>query len=433
MSKLTKRIVDGLRPDPSGKDLFLWDAGNGALKGFGLRLKPSGAGAFIIQYRNAEGRTRRMVLGKIGTLTVEEARVVARDRLSAASKGADPSAERKAVRGAMTVGELCDSYLKSATGQIKPSTLAMDRSRIDTHVRPLIGRLSVRSLTGADVERMKAQIITGKTAVPRAKTGRGGAATGGPAVAARTVGMMATILQHAISPLRLIKDNPARGIKKPSDGKQRRFLSIDEIERLGAVMRETNIGDESPVAIAAIRLLLLTGLRRMEALALPKSWVDVEGRCIRFGDTKSGAQLRVIGASAANLLEEVAKVPVSFWVFPGERDGSHFVGLPKVLGRLTRRAGLNGVSVHVLRHSFAATAAGMGYSELTIAGLLGHSGSWDYRAVCSCPGCRSRFGSEFDLRLHCSGPRRCQGACDAISFGKSSVIPPLCACNLFLD
>jgi hypothetical protein len=171
MPKFTKRFVDNLRPDGSGKDLFYWEAGNGALKGFGVRLKPSGAGAFIIQYRNAEGRTRRMVLGKIGTLTVEEARGLARDHLIAVSKGADPSADRNAVRGAMTVGELWDLYLRNAEGRIKPSTLAMDRSRIETHVKPLIGRLSVRSLTAADVERMKSQIMPARQRSPAPRPG----------------------------------------------------------------------------------------------------------------------------------------------------------------------------------------------------------------------------------------------------------------------
>jgi integrase len=89
-----------------------------------------------------------------------------------------------------------------------------------------------------------------------------------------TVGMLATILQYAIKPLRLIKENPARDVKKPADGKQRRFLTLDEISRLGAVMRGSEAAGENPVALAAIRLLLLTGFRRMEALALPKAWID---------------------------------------------------------------------------------------------------------------------------------------------------------------
>jgi len=415
MPKLTKRLVDNLRPDGVGKDLFYWEAGDGAVKGFGIRLKPSGAGAFIIQYRNAEGRTRRMVLGKIGTLTVEEARALARDRLTAASQGADPSANRHAVRNALTVGDLCDLYLKSGEGRIRTSTLAMDRSRIETHVKPLIGRLTVRSLTAADVQRMMAQIIAGKTATPRAKSGRGGNATGGPGVAARTVGMLATILQYAVNPLHLIKENPARGMKKPADGKQRRFLTLDEIAKLGAIMHGPEGTDENPVALAVIRLLLLTGLRRMEALALPRAWVDAQARCIRFGATKSGAQLRAIGAPAVRLLETLLTQAGSRWVFPGERPDGHFIGLPKVLTRICAKAGLEGVTVHVLRHSFAATAAGMGYSELTIAGLLGHS----------VPGVTARYAHVPDAALVSAADRiaaQIAAALDGITEG-GNVVP----------
>jgi integrase len=273
----------------------------------------------------------------------------------------------------MTVGELCDLYLKSTEVRIKASTLAMDRSRIETHVKPLIGRLTVRSLTAADINRMMAQIIAGRTAKPRAQMGRGGKANGGPGVAARAVGMLATILQYAVNTLRLIEENLARGVKKPADGKQRRFLTLDEIAKLGAVKRGSEWAEENSVALAVIRLLLLTGLRRMEALALPRAWIDTQAHCIHFGDTKSGAQLRAIGAPAVRLLETLPTQAGSRWVFPGKRPECHFIGLPKVLARLCARAGLEGVTVHVLRHTFAATAAGMGYSELTIAGLLGHS------------------------------------------------------------
>jgi integrase len=371
MPKITKRLVDALRPDRNVKDIFVWDAGDGALKGFGIRMKPSGVASYLVQYRNKEGRTRRLVIGKVGTLAPDEARKLAGDALRAAAKGGDPSAERHAVRGAITLADLCELYLAEAKSRIKASTWVLDRSRIEAHVKPLIGRLTVRSLTAADIERMKADIIAGKTA--RARRGRGGIVTGGSATAARTMGMLGTILEYARTSLKIIKENPARGVKKPPDRKQRRFLNIREITQLGQTMREAEMAGENATGLAAIRLLLLTGLRRMEALALRREWVDGHAHCIRFEDTKSGAQLRPIGAEAVRLIEVQPVRDGCPWVFPTSAGDGHFVGLPKVLERTCAKAGLEGVTVHVLRHSFAATAAEMGFSELTIAGLLGHS------------------------------------------------------------
>jgi integrase len=368
--KITKRAVDALRPDRNGKDIFHWDAGDGALKGFGVRMKPSGSAAYLVQYRNKEGRTRRLVIGKVGTLTPDEARTIASDALRAVAKGSDPSAERHAVRRALTVSELCDLYVAGSKGRIKASTWASDMSRIETHVKPLIGRFTVRSLTTADIERMKADIIAGKTARPRKAEGRGGVATGGAGVAARTLGMMVTILEYARKSLKLIKDNPACGVTKPPDRKQRRFLSVEEMAKLGQAIREPG---ENATALAAIRLLLLTGLRRMECLALRRAWVDGRAGCIRFEDTKSGAQLRPIGKKALELITAQPVRDGCPWVFPASHGDGHLIGLPKTLRRICSKAGLNGVTVHVLRHSFAATAAEMGFSELSIAGLLGHS------------------------------------------------------------
>jgi integrase len=185
--------------------------------------------------------------------------------------------------------------------------------------------------------------------------------------------MVVTILEYARKSLKLIKENPARGVVKPPDRKQRRFLTIEEMVKFGQAIHEAEAEGENAIALAAVRVLLLTGLRRMECLALPRDWVDSRAGCIRFEDTKSGAQLRPIGLTAIKLIEAQPTRDGCQWVFAGARDGGHLVGLPKVLKRLCTRAGLAGVTVHVLRHSFAATAAEMGFSELTIAGLLGHS------------------------------------------------------------
>jgi integrase len=171
----------------------------------------------------------------------------------------------------------------------------------------------------------------------------------------------------------IISDNPARGVRRFADNKLRRFLSFDELFRLGTAMREAESEGESRTGIAAIRALLLTGCRRSEVLALRWAWLDAKARCIRFEDTKSGAQLRPVGTTAAKYLASQTRREACQWVFAADRGDGHFIGLPRVLARLCARAGLDNVTVHTLRHTFASTAAELGFSELTIAGLLGHS------------------------------------------------------------
>ena len=248
----------------------------------------------------------------------------------------------------------------------------MDASRIRAHVLPLLGGRKVNGLKPDDIRDFVNAVKSGRTAKTRA--GRGGETTGGDGAAARSVGMLRTIFAHAIREhpdRKHFSFNPCDGVKKPADGKQRRFLSLAELSVLGLAMREEA---ETSTGAAIIRFLLMTGLRRTEALGLRWTWVDGKSRCIRFEDTKSGAQLRPIGAAAVSLLASRQQpADDSRWVFPAERGEGHFVGLPKVLNRVCARGGLQGVSVHVLRHTFAAVAAEMGFSELTIAGLLGHT------------------------------------------------------------
>src|SRR5271166_6196158 len=111
MPRLTKRLIDTLRPDPSGVDLFSWDS---ELKGFGVRMKPSGNASYLVQYRTSEAKTRRFAFGRLGTITPDEARTKARRLLAEIAEGADPSAQRHEAREALTVSELCDRYLEAA-------------------------------------------------------------------------------------------------------------------------------------------------------------------------------------------------------------------------------------------------------------------------------------------------------------------------------
>lgn len=375
MPKITKRSVDAL-VSQAGRDAITWDS---ELKGFGVRVRPSGSKTYIIQYRNEEGRSRRFVLGRHGPLTPEQARELAKQRLGSVAKGEDPAEERRSMRKGLTVGELCDWYLENARSgrilgrrrrPISPRTLDMDESRIKRHIKPLLGSRSLRMLTLWDVEGMQSAIVAGRTSRPR--KGRGGVTTGGPGVASRAVGTLRSICGHACR-AGLIERNPAAGARLVASTPRTRCLSLAEIKLLGRAMRDLEAGGEHPVGLAAIRLALLTGFRRMEVLGLQRGWVYGAEGYVRFPHTKTGPQIRPIGPAAASLIAAQPGRDGSSWVFPADWGDGHFVGLPRVFDRVCARAGIEDATLHTLRHTFASVAGNLNFSELTIAGLLGHA------------------------------------------------------------
>lgn len=380
-TRLTKRSVDAAKP--AQKRFIVWDTD---IAGFGLRIEPSGRKTFIARYRAGGGRAgilRQATIGRYGTLTPDEARARARQLLGRAAGGGDPVGDSKRARQTgVTVGEVMDWYLTEAsTGrllgrhgqQIKASTIEMDRSRIEAHVKPLIGHKPVSALRTTELEAMQADIAIGKVRRHRASgNARGGRTTGGSGVAARTLGMIGAIFEHARR-AGIISSNPARGARKLAGSRRTRRLTLDEVRLLGRAIAD---GNGNPVAIAAIRFTLLSGFRRNETLSLRIGDILPAGG-VDLSDSKSGSQIRPIGREAMSVLtERTAQTDRggAGWVFPAERGDGHFVGLPKVLSRLCYDAGLENVTVHTLRHTFASVAGDLGFSELVIAGLLGHSG-----------------------------------------------------------
>jgi integrase len=169
----------------------------------------------------------------------------------------------------------------------------------------------------------------------------------------------------------LIDRNPALGVRQIASQKRTRRLSEEEISRLGAAIREAEKLGEAPVGLAAITLMLLTGFRRSEALGLRIDWVAAG--CVEFPDTKTGPQRRPIGRAARALIDSQRRSSGQVFVFPSERADTHFIAADKTIARVCYLAGLEKVTLHTLRHTFASVAADLGYSELTIAGLLGHA------------------------------------------------------------
>jgi len=147
------------------------------------------------------------------------------------------------------------------------------------------------------------------------------------------VRMLGAILEHA-KRAKLVKANPAHGVRQLAEGASDRRLSEEEISALGEAMRAAAAQGENPVVLSAVRFLLLTGFRRMEALALRWDAVDAKGRCITLTDSKSGGQVRAVGAAALAVLDSLGPDAGASWVFPATRGEGHFVGLPKALDRL---------------------------------------------------------------------------------------------------
>lgn len=377
MAKLTKTVVDSLKPGTP--DYFVWDD---LLPGFGVRVRPSGRKTYIAQYR-AGGRTRRVKIGHHGPLTVEEARKEAKAILGDVARGEDPQEDRITRRKTLTVAQLCDTYIETAeAGMIrgkggrakKASTLATDCGRIERHIKPLLGTKLVTEVTPADVNRFIRDVASGKTAVVEKTKPRGKAVVeGGTGTAARTTGLLGGILSFAVSE-GIIPRNPAAGIKRPAGTRRQRRLTADEFRALGEVLRNAEDALKSAQGIAGIWLLALTGCRLGEIEQLKWSEVDKAGSCFRLEDSKEGQSVRPIGKEAFDVLATVERVPGNPFVLTAVRRGDGpFGGLPGFVERVMKRAELEGVTAHTLRHSFSSVAGDLGFNESTIGAMLGHS------------------------------------------------------------
>ena len=264
MSKLTKRTVDAERPEEREK--FLWDED---LPGFGLRVFPSGRKSYVVQYKlgGRGGRTRRMALGLHGKLTPEEARKRAAKLLAAVADGADPAGERADAKRALTVADLAELYLSEGPAEKpnkKVSSWQADRSNIERHIQPLLGRKLLNTLTTADIAKFQADVAAGKNKAD-IKTGKRGRAIveGGRGTAARSLAVLGAMLQFATG-RKLISVNPAKGVRLLKGEKKERFLTEAEVARLADTLTVMETEHRlSTVAAAAVRLLLLTGCRRV--------------------------------------------------------------------------------------------------------------------------------------------------------------------------
>lgn len=373
MPALTKRLVDAAKPAQA--DFFIWCS---STPGFGVRVYPSGKRVFVCQVRVGRA-TRRIKIGIFGAYTVDQARQRAQEIIRAAAEGRDPQREKADGRNAITVAEMCDTYLEAAKANLvmtrfgrpkRTSTLKIDQGRIARHIKPLIGNLRARDVTKGDVQRMVDAITQGKTAGVFAGRTRGKAVvTGGSVAATRAVGLLGGIFSWAEKRSLVSGFNPAHGIETARGRSKDRVLSPEELSELGKAleMHSTTL----PGPTLALRLIALTGLRREEVCGLRWSEIDMVGSCLRLENTKTGRSDRPLGVAARQVLKAVIKVSDK-WVFPnvGDEGSADF---KKPIAAIFDAAGLIDARSRDLRRTFGSIAADEGYSDSTIGDILGHA------------------------------------------------------------
>lgn len=377
---ITKRDVENIEHNS-----ILWDSGRASVTGFAVRRQRSEARSFVLKYSVA-GRVRWYTIGRFGSpWTVDAARTEAKRLLGEVASGSDPSTSKSASKSRTSpflVSELCDRYMAEAlAGTVltrfkrpkKAATLQIDQGRILRHIKPLIGSMVVSDLDGRMVRRMIADIAAGKTAADERTKLRGRAVvTGGPTTAARVADLLSGIMAWALEE-GLATHNPVHGVRRYRAEPRQRFLSDAELGRLGEVLRHSSADFHSHAA-TILELLVLTGCRLGEIANLRWSEIDLDNACFRLADTKTGRSMRAIGGGVVRKLTKLDRHHGSAFVFPASRGQGAYQGTKRVAPRIFETAGIEEASSHTLRHTYASVASGLGYSDATIAGLLGHAG-----------------------------------------------------------
>jgi integrase len=383
MSKLTKAVAESALPRASR--YTLWDD---ALPGFGLRVEPSGTRSWIVKYRaEGGGRTapqRLISLGRYPLVSAQEARSHANKILAAASLGQDPAAKLTAKRQELRIAQLVDLY--EAEGlfvqrgarigtPMKPMTARYTMARLRHHVVPLLGTRRVTEINEGDIESFARAVANGKTAKdekvgPRTRI----IVKGGEGAARKVVRDLSALFAFAMR-RRIVSANPvASASVRKTDNRRERFLSMEEVRRLGAALDDLDAMGTNPKATNIARLWVLSGCRRDEIAALRWSEVDFKRGLLRFDDSKTGRNVRPLGGAAVALLTALYAVRAGDnYVFPAERGEGFYQGTKKVWPKAVRIAGLPGVTPHVLRHTLGSAAASAGEALLMVGALLGHS------------------------------------------------------------
>jgi integrase len=374
--RITKRVVDSLKPRAS--EFTVWD---GKMPGFGVRVRPTGAMSYVVVYRAGSGRgapVRRYTLAAVGKIAPEGARRRAQAILGSVAHGNDPAGEKATERGSPTVSELSVRFMaEHVEPKRSPGTVAFYRHILNKIVTPQLGAAKADKVARAQMAKLHATLRRTPFQANR--------------VLAVVGSMYAFAGRIGVVPEGM---NPTRKIEKFKEDHRERFLSTEELERLGAAIRKAettgikwNVDDTKatlkhvpkengrtiigPHAAAALRLLLFTGCRLREILHLKWDHVDFERGLLFLPESKTGKKTVVLNAPALAVLSTLRRIGP--FVVVGDNPERPRTDLKRPWAMITREAGLEGLRIHDLRHSFASFGAGGGVGLPIIGKLLGHT------------------------------------------------------------
>lgn len=351
---ISKRTVDALSVED--RDAIFWDRN---LQGFGVRVYPSGRKVYVVQSRGPGG-SKRVTLGRHGKITAEQARKSAAEVIDRIKTGLEPfpTETETGPETGPTVADLADRFMRAHVAvNCKPATAVRYRGLLKNSILPVLGSMPIGSVDRAHVADLH-----------HALRDR-------PSTANRSVDILKKMFSlAAVWGLHPQGRNPCRSVRKYRERKPQRFLNAEEYQRLGRVLDEAEAeGTAWPPAIAAIRLLILTGCRRNEILSLRWDDVDRSSAELRLRDAKTGGRMVPLTPTAAAVLDAIPRAPGNPWVIAGKKPGKHLRNVNDLWYRLRVQAELEDVRLHDLRHSWASRALALGESLPMIGRQLGHT------------------------------------------------------------
>jgi integrase len=350
--KLTKRFVESI-PADADKEILIWDP---ELRGFGVRIFPTGRRTYFVQYRNQFGGTRRKKIGVHGVITAELARDEAKKLLGEVAKGEDPSSEHKKIKLKPSFIELSQEYLEVyAEPNKRPKSLREDQKMLKNIVLPRLGNKKVEEVTAHDIQHLHHQLRDT------------------PYMANRVRALLSKMFNLAVQ-WGWCPKNPVEGVQKYQEHKRERWLNDEELQRLYEVLDSYH----NPSVANAIRLLILTGSRRNEVLSATWDQFDLEkGIWTKPAHTTKQKKMEHLPLSSQviYLLKNMKKKAITNLLFPGKVEGASLQDIKKAWNTIRNRAGLSEVRLHDLRHTHASHLVSSGLSLSIVGKLLGHTQS----------------------------------------------------------